>query len=72
VLAAAAAQRGKKALVGEYRATTRNGMVAGHYQRLGFVARQTPHGAAPDSTFWRYELTSNLPSPTHFIKVTGP
>ena len=75
VLAAAAEQRGKKALVGEYRATPRNGIVAGHYQRLGFVARQSPYGAAPDSTFWRYALTSNLPSetsPTHFIKVTGP
>ena len=75
VLAAVAAQRGKKALVGEYRATPRNGMVAGHYQRLGFVARQSPHGAAPDSTFWQYALTSSLPSetsPTHFIKVTGP
>ena len=69
---AAAARRGNKALVGEYRATPRNGMVAEHYQRLGFVARQSPHGAAPDSTFWQYELTTNLPSPTPFIKVTGP
>lgn len=70
VLAAAAARRGKKALVGEYRCTPRNAMVAGHYQRLGFVARPAPQGAEPGSTFWQYELTPNL-SPTHFIKVTG-
>lgn len=70
VLAAAALQRGKKALVGQYRATPRNGMVQGHYQRLGFMARPAPQGAEPGSTFWQYALTSSTP-PTHFIKVTG-
>ena len=65
VLAAAARQQSAG------RRIPRNGMVAEHYQRLGFVARQSPHGAAPDSTFWQYPLTSNLPSPTHFIKVTA-
>lgn len=70
VLAAAAARRGKKALVGEYRCTPRNAMVAGHYQRLGFATRPAPQGAEPGSTFWQYELTLPL-SPTHFIKVTG-
>ncbi|NDP62514.1 HAD-IIIC family phosphatase [Polaromonas sp.] len=69
VLAAAAVRRGKKALVGQYRATPRNGMVAGHYQRLGFMARPAPQGAEPGSTFWQYALTSNPPL-THFIKVT--
>lgn len=69
VLAAAAERRGKKALVGQYRATPRNGMVAGHYQRLGFMARPAPQGAEPGSTFWQYALTSNPPL-THFIKVT--
>jgi hypothetical protein len=47
-------------------------MVAGHYQRLGFMERPAPPGAEPDSTFWRYELTSTPSSPTHFIEVTGP
>ena len=36
MLAAAAAEAGYGALVGEYRPTARNGMVAEHYARLGF------------------------------------
>ncbi|MEE2577644.1 hypothetical protein QO176_33440, partial [Pseudomonas aeruginosa] len=41
VLADAAAATGWGALVGEYRPTERNGMVAEHYPRLGF--EQFPH-----------------------------
>ncbi|MFZ3141774.1 HAD-IIIC family phosphatase [Polaromonas sp.] len=68
VLAAGAARVGAKALIGEYRPSSRNGMVAGHYPRLGFVPRHAPEGAGPDSTFWRYDLSTDV-LPTHFIKV---
>ena len=42
VLADAAAAAGWRALVGEYRPTERNGMVAEHYPRLGFEQRSAP------------------------------
>lgn len=71
VVAAAAAQRSVRALVGEYRPTARNAMVAEHYARLGFAQRQAPDGADPGSSFWHYELASG-PLPPHFIEVASP
>lgn len=71
VLAAAAAEAGWKALVGEYRPTPRNGMVAEHYPRLGFVHRQAPEGAESGASFWRYDLTSPRTF-QHFIEVARP
>ena len=68
VLAAAATAAGYRALIGEYRPTERNGMVAEHFPRLGFVQHPVLHDSEPDATFWRYEL--NAPrTPRHFIEV---
>lgn len=67
-LADAAAAAGWHALVGEYRPTERNGMVAEHYPRLGFQQRPAPAGAGRDANFWRYELASRAPL-DHFIQV---
>lgn len=68
VLAEAALAAGYGALIGEYRPTDRNGMVAEHYPRLGFVQHQTPAVAVSDATFWRYPLSS-IRAPRHFIEV---
>jgi len=68
VLADAAAAAGWRALVGEYRPTERNGMVAEHYPRLGFEQRSAPDNATPDASFWRCELASRL-SINHHIQV---
>lgn len=67
-LADAAAAAGWHALVGEYRPTERNGMVAEHYPQLGFQQRPAPAGAERDASFWRYELASRAPL-DHFIQV---
>jgi FkbH-like protein len=67
VLSQAAESRGAKALIGEYRPTAKNGMVAGHYARLGFKPVEAPAGADANATFWRYDLPAE--SPPHFIKV---
>ena len=71
VLVAAALQSGAQALIGEYRPSNRNGMVADHYPRLGFKPQPVPDDAETDSVFWRYELRKGV-LPTHFIKVAGP
>lgn len=68
VLADAAAAAGWGALVGEYRPTERNGMVAEHYPRLGFEQRPAPASAIADASFWRYELASRAPI-NHHIQV---
>ncbi|MBA1264626.1 HAD-IIIC family phosphatase [Stutzerimonas stutzeri] len=68
VLAKAASTAGYGALIGEYRPTERNAMVAEHYPRLGFVQHPAPVEAVSEATFWRYALGSNR-SPRHFIEV---
>ncbi|WP_421681666.1 HAD-IIIC family phosphatase [Stutzerimonas urumqiensis] len=68
VLARAARAAGYSALVGEYRPTARNGMVAEHYPRLGFEQRPALAGATADATFWRYRLDTHQPT-SHFIEV---
>ena len=68
VLADAAKAAGYRALIGEYRPTDRNSMVAEHFPRLGFVQLPSPANAASEATFWRYELTSTRTS-RHFIEV---
>jgi len=68
VLAEHAARRGATALVGEYRPTAKNGMVAEHYSRLGFQPMAAPEGAEPGATFWRYEISA-AQAPEHFIEV---
>ncbi|KTT49553.1 methoxymalonyl-ACP biosynthesis protein [Pseudomonas oryzihabitans] len=61
---------GYSALMGEYRPTDKNSMVAEHYKKLGFEEVLTPEGADPDSTFWRLDLSINNNS-THYIQVTA-
>lgn len=68
VLANAARCLGFKALIGEYRPTERNGMVAEHYARLGFVQHPGLRNPVSDATFWRHELSPTR-SPRHFIEV---
>ncbi|MGA6097551.1 HAD-IIIC family phosphatase [Stutzerimonas marianensis] len=68
VLATAALAVGYGALIGEYRPTERNAMVAEHYPRLGFVQHPAPADIPVDATFWRYDLT--LPRTSNlFIEV---
>lgn len=66
VLARRASEAGYRALVGEYRPTERNAMVAEHYPRLGFT--QQPSAAASAATFWRYPLPAP-PGTGHFIEI---
>ena len=68
VLAQAAIAAGYSALVGEYRPTERNGMVAEHFPRLGFDQYPVPDGASSEATFWRYDLRSAR-NPRHFIEI---
>ncbi len=62
VLADEAASRGARALIGTFRPSDRNQMVADHYGRLGFQ----PIGAAVEGErHWRLELDGFQPHPTH-------
>jgi FkbH-like protein len=67
VLATEAQRRGAKSLVGEYRPTPKNGLVADHYSKLGFTPCPPPCDAA-QSSFWRYDIESG-PRPAHHIQV---
>ena len=62
-----AARRGIRSLIGEYRPTSRNGLVADHYSKLGFARLETPN-ADVKSTFWRFDIEAYSLSP-HFIKL---
>lgn len=53
ILARAVGERGFTELIGEYCPTERNGLVAGHYEQLGFAATSAPNGASPTAAFWR-------------------
>lgn len=55
VLARHASAAGYGALIGEYRPTERNAMVAEHYPQLGFVQAPNPD-ATSGATLWRYPL----------------
>ena len=57
-----------RALIGEYRPTDRNGMVAEHYPRLGFVQHQAPINAGSDNTFWRLDIKTSRTT-HHFIEL---
>ncbi|MBC2677207.1 HAD-IIIC family phosphatase [Pseudomonas baltica] len=58
VLAQHAATAGYSALIGEYRPSERNAMVAEHYPQLGFVPAPNPDASSP-ATLWRYPLTAS-------------
>jgi predicted enzyme involved in methoxymalonyl-ACP biosynthesis len=58
-----ARSRGRKRLVGVYRATERNGMVKDHYLKLGFEPLAGPsQGAAPQETWWGLSAAAETPS----------
>ena len=66
LVAAEATRLGAARLVGEYRPTEKNGMVADHYGRLGF----SPLGAGTDGTArWALDLPSFTPAPVH-MRIT--
>jgi len=67
VLATEAQRRGAKGLIGEYRPTPRNGLVADHYAKLGFIPCDAPDDAA-ESSYWKYDI-ENGPRSSHFIHV---
>jgi FkbH-like protein len=67
VVAKEAAHRGSHALIGEYRPTARNALVAEHYPKLGFEPLTALDTGSPGSTFWRFDV-ENAPPP-HFITV---
>ncbi|CAI3788494.1 hypothetical protein AHFPHNDE_02170 [Pseudomonas sp. MM227] len=58
VLAQHAATAGYSALIGEYRPSERNAMVAEHYPQLGFVHAPNPDASSP-ATLWRYPLNAS-------------
>lgn len=57
VLARHAADAGYSALIGEYRPSERNAMVAEHYPQLGFAQAPNPDPAST-ATLWRYPLAA--------------
>ncbi|MDB5372618.1 MAG: methoxymalonyl-ACP biosynthesis protein, partial [Belnapia sp.] len=68
VLVAAASRRGIETLFGEYRPSGRNGMVAEHYPKLGFLPA-APWRAAPEgTTCWRYDIRTGR-KPDHCIRL---
>ena len=64
-VAQAAAARGASALIGEYRPSGRNGMVAEHYPGLGFVPIAPPAGVHSGACFWRLDLAAASLPPHH-------
>lgn len=52
---------GAKGLRGRYAPTAKNGMVAGHYAKLGF----TQDGTDGEATLWRLDLAEYRPAPHH-------
>lgn len=67
VVAKEAAVRGAHALIGEYRPTARNGLVAEHYPKLGFTPTIPVKSQSPSSSFWRFDVEN--PPLHHFITV---
>ena len=66
-LAQYATNAGYRALIGEYRPSERNAMVAEHYPQLGFVHQPNPDPAST-ATFWRY-LLATPPHFNHHIEI---
>jgi len=67
VLVNEVSRRGIRTLVGEYRPTARNGLVADHYSKLGFVPMEGDSKPG-EATFWRFDLERGAP-PAHFIRI---
>jgi FkbH-like protein len=67
VLAEQASAAGYAALIGEYRPSERNAMVAEHYPQLGFI-HEPNADTASTATLWRYPLPAQ-PTFTHHIEL---
>jgi FkbH-like protein len=63
-----AEEMGIKQLVGEYRATSRNRMVANHYEKLGFRPLTNSDNVESSSTTWCLDLSQTSRS-QHHIEV---
>jgi FkbH-like protein len=59
---------GATRLHGSYVPTAKNGMVADHYEKLGFTPEPAPAGSPEGATFWRLDLNGYTDRNTH-IKV---
>ena len=57
---------GVEQIVGEYRASPKNAMVADLYGSLGFTLQEKND----DGSTWIFNLGSDTPQTTHHIKVT--
>ena len=68
VLMQLAGRAGYRALIGEYRPTERNAMVAEHYPKLGFAQHPSPATADAEATFWRLDIDSAT-TPSHSIEI---
>jgi FkbH-like protein len=62
---AEALARGAVEIVGQFRPTAKNGMVAGHYEKLGFAPVRHGDGGASGSTFWSLPLAAFERRSTH-------
>ena len=67
-LVAAARERGLRALVGRYRSTDRNGVVASLYEGFGFARQEG--GDAGEAVF-RLDLENPIPSFNRFVRIDG-
>lgn len=68
VLADIARARGKRHLVGEYRPSGRNNMVASHFDLLGFTRVEPPEDRRDGSIFWHLPLAACAP-PAHHLRL---
>ena len=68
LLAAQALALGCTTLLGEYRPTAKNAMVADHYRKLGFTLTET---RADGSTRWTLPLYDFTPRPVHMRVLKG-
>jgi FkbH-like protein len=69
VLVEQARGAGAKTLVGYYLPTNKNGMVADHYEKLGF--EPVSGGSAVDASTWKLDVSSYSPCSAH-IKILEP
>lgn len=68
ILTSTAREHDVTALIGEYRPTERNALVARHYEQLGFTPMAAPRLASTESRFWRLPIAS-AGTGTHYIAM---
>lgn len=62
---------GAQVLIGEHIPTSKNGLVAEHYPKLGFQPLQAPPSTAQEVSYWGLDLRTYRPK-GHFISVREP